>query len=1008
MVPDYALIGEIMLYAEGFLDSRVLAQKMVKMYKLCSEQLSQQDHYDYGMRQVKSVLVMAGEQKRANPELHENISLIRAMLEANIPRFLAEDLPLFEGIIGDLYPNLDIPAVDYGALKSACEEALSRAGLQVVPRFVVKTIELYQTMNVRFGVMTVGPTGGGKSCCQRALQSAMGALKTASHPDPAMAQDVKTYVFNPKCITMGELYGEFNALTQEWTDGIASTMIRTAVTLTGDSDDYQWVVFDGPVDALWIENMNTVLDDNMTLCLANGERIKLNKKMHMIFEVEDLSVASPATVSRVGIVYLTPENLGWRPYVVSWLHRELWPAQEISGGARLTQQLTEFMMSLFEANIDVALSYVRAGASRELVPTVNSQLIESLCALFISLLPEAKLDLNAEAFDGTKKVITSIFYFCLIWSIGASIDETHWPTFDEMVREQIGNAGVSFPGGGDVHDYFVDLPDKAFKPWKEVVPDFAYDQKTPFFSMLVPTVDTVRYAFIFEHSVDVMKPVLFTGHSGVGKSVVVAKAMQDMVEIGAWGRVDLSFSAQTSAKRTQETIESKLEKKKKTLLGPPPGKRLVMFIDDVNMPALETYGASPPVELLRQFLDYKGFYDRQKLFWKGIADVCAVAACGPPGGGRNSLTPRYVRHHTVVAMTQPSAEAMKRIFLSIVDGSLKLNGIADIMALGKPIVDASVDLFFQVLNDLKPIPAKSHYTFNLRDVSKIVQGVLMMRPTAIPSKETLAKLWAHESLRVFCDRLIDDEDRNYFTGMVADALKVQFKMSWSHEELFESEQRLVFGDYTKMGVPREDRKYEEVADTSKLSQLFTDYLDEYNAENKEMRLVFFWDACDHISRLARVLRQPRGNAMLVGVGGSGKQSLTRFSAFMSEMKCFQIELTKGYGYNEFREDLKKLYFTAGTEKTEDGKIGCPIVFLFADTQVVEVSCFARLHTKRAPYSNTGPSLRRVRRSRLSKISTTFSTPARCPTSLPTTSGKRSPRPCAHSRRTSVCPRRRTT
>ena len=129
-VPDYALIGEIMLYAEGFVAARLLAQKMVKMYKLCSEQLSQQDHYDYGMRQVKSVLVMAGEQKRANPELHENISLIRAMLEANIPRFLADDLPLFEGIIGDLYPSLDIPAVDYGALKSACEEALTRAGLQ--------------------------------------------------------------------------------------------------------------------------------------------------------------------------------------------------------------------------------------------------------------------------------------------------------------------------------------------------------------------------------------------------------------------------------------------------------------------------------------------------------------------------------------------------------------------------------------------------------------------------------------------------------------------------------------------------------------------------------------------------------------------------------------------------------------------------------------------------------------------------------------------------------------
>ena len=740
-----------------------------------------------------------------------------------------------------------------------------------------------------------------------------------------------------------QLYGEFNALTQEWTDGIASTFIRQAVSLTTDSDDFQWVIFDGPVDAIWIENMNTVLDDNMTLCLANGERIKLNKKMHMVFEVEDLSVASPATVSRVGIVYLTPLNLGWRPYVISWVARECWPAEGLEGGARMTPQLAEHVMKLFETTIDGSLDWIRGIiGSRELVPTVNSQLIESCCAMFISLLPSAKLNLDAAAFGDSSKVLSSIFFFCVIWSVGASIDEAHWAAFDELLREQMAGSGVIFPGGGDVHDYFVDLPAKDFKAWKEVVPDFVYDPKKSFFSMLVPTVDTVRYAFIFEKSMEVARSVLFTGHSGVGKSVVIADMMTRMVDNGssngtAWARMDLSFSAQTNAKRTQETIESKLDKRKKTLLGPPPGKKLIMFVDDVNMPALETYGASPPVELLRQFLDYKGFYDRAKIFFKSLADVVEASACGPPGGGKNPLTPRYVRHHTVVAVTQPSGDAMKRIFQSIVDGALALNGQADIIALGKPIVVSSVDTYFQVLQDLKPIPAKSHYTFNLRDVSKIVQGVLMMKPQAIPNKECLAKLWAHESLRVFCDRLIDDEDRKYFMDMIIDALKVQFKMGWSYEDLFDSEQKLVFGDYTKMGTPRDDRKYEEVADTTKLPQLFADYLDEYNAENKEMRLVFFWDACDHVNRLARVLRQPRGNAMLVGVGGSGKQSLTRFAAFMSEMKCFQIELTKGYGINEFREDLKKCFFTAGIEKTEDGKIGVPIVFLFADTQVVDES-----------------------------------------------------------------------
>ena len=942
MVPDYALIGEIMLYAEGFLDSRVLAQKMVKMYKLCSEQLSQQDHYDYGMRQVKSVLVMAGEQKRANPELHENISLIRAMLEANIPRFLADDLPLFAGIIGDLYPNLEIPAVDYGALKLACEDALVRAGLQVVPRFVVKTIELYQTMNVRFGVMTVGPTGGGKSCCLRALQSAQGNLKEQKHQDTAMAQECRTYIFNPKCITMGELYGEFNPLTQEWTDGLGSTFIRGAVTLTGQSDDYQWVVFDGPVDAIWIENMNTVLDDNMTLCLANGERIKLNKKMHMVFEVEDLSVASPATVSRVGIVYLTPENLGWRPYVTSWTQRELFPAKNLKNeygepmNARLTVALSEHVFGLFTSTIDVCLKWHR-DAKRELVPTVDSQLIESLCAMFIALIPLAKLDLADAKHDDNKKVCSSIYFFSLIWSIGASIDELHWQSFDDMLRELLGSLSVQFPGGGDVQDYYVDLPAKDFKPWKDITPDFTYDPKASFFSMLVPTVDTVRYSFVFTKSLMVDRPVLFTGQSGVGKSVVIAAAMTAMVDGGSWTRIDISYSAQTKARQTQEAIESKLDKLKKTLLGPPPGKRLVMFIDDVNMPALEEYGASPPVELIRQFLDFKGFYDRQKLFFKDIVRVTSCCACGPPGGGKMPLTPRYVRHHTVVAVTQPSSDAMKRIFSKIVEGALAINGNADIMALAKPIVESSVEIYFSVLNELKPIPAKAHYTFNLRDVSKIVQGVLMMRPNQIPNKETLAMLWAHEALRVFSDRLIDDDDRKYFGGMVVDSLKVQFKMSKSYEDIFCSEQKLVFGDYTKMGVPRDDRKYEMVADTNKLSTLFVDYLDQYNSENKEMKLVFFWDAIDHVSRLARVLRQPRGNAMLVGVGGSGKQSLTRFAAYMSEMKCFQIELTKGYGTVEFREDLKKCFFTAGCDKNEEGVVGSPIVFLFADTQVVEES-----------------------------------------------------------------------
>ncbi len=99
-----------------------------------------------------------------------------------------------------------------------------------------------------------------------------------------------------QAISMGELYGEVNKLTLEWKDGLMATIVRHCVRDT--TDDHKWIVCDGPVDALWIENMNTVLDDNKMLCLANSERIKLTSSMHMMFEVQDLAVASPATVSR--------------------------------------------------------------------------------------------------------------------------------------------------------------------------------------------------------------------------------------------------------------------------------------------------------------------------------------------------------------------------------------------------------------------------------------------------------------------------------------------------------------------------------------------------------------------------------------------------------------------------------------------------------------------------------------------------------------------------------------
>lgn len=227
--------------------------------------------------------------------------------------------------------------------------------------------------------------------------------------------------------------------------------------------------------------------------------------------------------------------------------------------------------------------------------------------------------------------------------------------------------------------------------------------------------------------------VVFTG---VGKTSVSNLVMQNLTMTDNWITAMINFSAQTSSSRTQEILESKLEKKKRTHFGAPGNKRLAVFIDDVNMPKPEIYGAQPPIELLRQLLDYGGLYDRDKLTWKYIENVILCAICAPPGGGRNVLTPRFTRHFSMMFIPTTSAKAMKTIFSSILDGFLE-DFSSSIASSSEALVQASVAVYARISEELLPTPAKSHYVFNLRDLSKTIQGVLQADFVTIPDQTHL-------------------------------------------------------------------------------------------------------------------------------------------------------------------------------------------------------------------------------------------------------------------------------
>lgn len=189
------------------------------------------------MRAVKSVLVMAGQLRRGDAETPEDIVLIRAMKDSNVPKFLEHDLPLFEGIVTDLFPGVVVKPIDYGNLQVAIEHQLRDQKLQVPPKYVKKIIQLLETMQVRHGIMLVGVTGTGKTTCSSILKRALTQLNAEGSTN-SWHKSVHIDTLNPKAVTMGELFGETNVFTNEWTEGLVSKLFKDAVeALEGDKPD---------------------------------------------------------------------------------------------------------------------------------------------------------------------------------------------------------------------------------------------------------------------------------------------------------------------------------------------------------------------------------------------------------------------------------------------------------------------------------------------------------------------------------------------------------------------------------------------------------------------------------------------------------------------------------------------------------------------------------------------------------------------------------------------------
>ncbi|RKP21941.1 P-loop containing nucleoside triphosphate hydrolase protein, partial [Rozella allomycis CSF55] len=935
--PDNQMISQVMLYSQGFKYAEMLARKVTLLFQLCDEQLSKQSHYDFGLRALKNCLTCSGNIKRDSSsgdkelkEINSNANLkelelkilLQSLVETVMPKIVGQDVPLLEELLDNVFPNIKYSSTNMDELLNIVKKVGKESFYQPYDLWIQKIIQLYQIQKIHHGIMIVGPSGSGKSSCWKTL------LRSMEQFDGI---ESVSYVIDPKSVNKEDLYGTLDLTTREWNDGLFTSLLRRIINnVRGEMNKRHWIVFDGDVDPEWVENLNSVLDDNKVLTLPNGERLALPFNVRIIFEVENLNYATPATISRCGMIFhsdeIIPLNIIYEYFFNKLNNKCLDDLEETNKETILkTQRECVEILSPYFIKDGLITKLLEKSSSLDHIMEISKiRMIETLFGLIQKSIRNVliynyqnEMSLPRETLE---KYIQRKLLISLMWSfVGDSKNRNE--LFEYLKKITI----IEIPEDNLI-EFDCSLPLGEWVYWKTKVPLIEVDtQKVSQADVIIPTVDTIRhedllYSWLSEH-----KPIILCGPPGSGKTMCLFSALRKLPEIQM---IPLNFSSATLPKMILKTLEQYCEYRKTSqgiILSPPSeGQWIILFCDEINLPNKDDYGTQRVISFLRQLIEQGGFWRSSDKQFIRIERIQFVGACNPPTDtGRKPLSIRFLRHTPLLYVGYPQRFSLKQIYGTFNRSMLKM--IPNLRMYVDALTDAMIE--FYELNQNK-------FTINVVENG---QGIYeCIKPLEFVTLEMLTSnnnishilkgIWAHEGIRLFSDRLTRKEEREWIDKTIDQVARNNFK-NFDYEKALS--RPILFSNWLNKNYISVERR--------ELKEFVKARLKVFYEEELDVPIVLFDDVLEHVLRIDRVFKQIQGHLLLIGTSGSGKTTLSKFVAWMNGLNIVQLKVHNKYKMEDFDEDLKTILKRCGCK-------GEKICFIIDESNVLDSGFLERINT----------------------------------------------------------------